>query len=253
MRAVASAVFAVLLVLVQAASAQDRQWLFFIDDLHLDFRATGHLRALLDEIADGLTVDGGLFGIVTTGPSSIARDLNPDPKLTTRAFKKVTGSGLASADIVRSESNHEMSYRAVVSLLTARDALASFAKRSNGPKAIVYISNGYDTGGLPVTGAGRPHSRADPMTATTDDVRELLAGLVNDAQRAKIKFFVVDARRASSKIAVDPNVDPRAWQNYRAATSSSLQLLADRTGGVAVTEDESIASGLQRIRNASRD
>lgn len=242
-----------MLVLLQTASAQqDRSWLFFIDDLHLDFKATGHLRALLDEIADGLTVDGGLFGIVTTGPSSIARDLSPDPKLTTRAFKKVTGSGLAPADIFRSENNHEVSYRAVVSLLTARDAVASLAKRSNGPKAIVYISNGYDTGSLPVIGAGKPQGRPG-LNTTIDDVRELLAALVNDAQRAKIKLFVVDAHRASAKLAVDPDVDPRAWQRYRAATSSSLQLLADRTGGVAVTEDESIASGLQRIRNASRD
>jgi hypothetical protein len=240
-------------MLVHTASAQqDRFWLFFIDDLHLDFKATGHLRTLLDEIADGLTVDGGLFGIVTTGPSSITRDFSPDPKLMTREFKKVTGSGLASADIARIESSHEMTYRAAISIAKAREAVATLASASNGPKAIVYVSNGYDTGGLPVTGVGKPQGRPG-LNTTTDDVRESFAGLVNDAQRAKVRIFVVDARRASAKLAVDPNVDPRAWQRYRAATSSSLQLLADRTGGVAVTEEESIASGLQRIRNANRD
>jgi hypothetical protein len=47
-------------------------WLIFIDDLHLDFTATGHLKELLKKVTAELVHEGDRFGVVSTGPSSIA-------------------------------------------------------------------------------------------------------------------------------------------------------------------------------------
>ena len=47
-------------------------WLIFLDDLHVDFRSTGHLRTLLRTICTELVQAGDMVGIVSTGPSSIS-------------------------------------------------------------------------------------------------------------------------------------------------------------------------------------
>ena len=54
--------------------AAGRIFLIFIDDLHLDFRNTGRIRDLFKKIAKELIHEGDMFGIVSTGPSSIDVD-----------------------------------------------------------------------------------------------------------------------------------------------------------------------------------
>ena len=59
--------------------ASGRIFLIFVDDLHMDFRNTGRIRELFKKISKELIHDGDMFGIVSTGPSSIAdrHDLRP--------------------------------------------------------------------------------------------------------------------------------------------------------------------------------
>ena len=61
-----------------ANDAAGRIFLIFVDDLHLDFRNTGRIRDLFKKISDELVHEGDMFGIVSTGPSSIAIDLTYD-------------------------------------------------------------------------------------------------------------------------------------------------------------------------------
>ena len=64
--------------------AAGRIFLIFIDDLHLDFQQTPRLRTLLKDMLKNLIHDGDMFGIVSTGTSSIsaATDLRPaDPRV----------------------------------------------------------------------------------------------------------------------------------------------------------------------------
>jgi hypothetical protein len=42
-------------------------WLIFVDDLHLDFTATGHLKDLFKKITDELLQEGDVFGVVSSG------------------------------------------------------------------------------------------------------------------------------------------------------------------------------------------
>ena len=59
--------------------AAGRIFLIFVDDLHLDFRNTGRIRDLFKKISKELIHEGDMFGIVSTGPSSICdrSDLRP--------------------------------------------------------------------------------------------------------------------------------------------------------------------------------
>src|SRR5690606_31959738 len=58
--------------------AAGRIFLFFVDDLHMQFRDTPRIRQLFKQMAETLLHDGDMFGVVSTGPSSIEIDLTYD-------------------------------------------------------------------------------------------------------------------------------------------------------------------------------
>src|SRR6476469_6235487 len=60
--------------------AAGRIWMIFVDDLHMDFQNTGRIKDLFKQISNELVHEGDMFGIVSTGPSSIAIDLTYDRK-----------------------------------------------------------------------------------------------------------------------------------------------------------------------------
>ena len=74
--------------------ASGRIFLIFVDDLHMDFRNTGRIRDLFKKISKELVHDGDMFGIVSTGPSSIAQDMTYDRKRLDEAISKISGAGL---------------------------------------------------------------------------------------------------------------------------------------------------------------
>ena len=81
--------------------AAGRILLFFVDDLHLDFRNTGRLRELFKKMSTMLLHDGDMWGMVSTGPSSIAIDMNYDKKRFDEAMKKISGdAGKSSPEAV---------------------------------------------------------------------------------------------------------------------------------------------------------
>src|SRR5260370_13129617 len=53
-----------------------RIFLFFVDDLHLQFHNTGRVRELFKKISKNLVHDGDMFGFVSTWPMSIAHYLS---------------------------------------------------------------------------------------------------------------------------------------------------------------------------------
>ena len=71
-----------------------RIFLFFVDDLHMQFQNTGRVRELFKKIGRTLLHEGDLFGIVSSGPSSISIDMTYDRKRLDLASNKMAGSGL---------------------------------------------------------------------------------------------------------------------------------------------------------------
>jgi VWFA-related protein len=125
-----------------------RIFVFFVDDLHLQFHNTGRVRDLFKRISKELVHDGDMFGIVSSGPSSIAVDMTYDKSRLDEAIKKIAGSELKPTDIINgpsgAEGPSEVRYRAHVAFSTINDLLQNLEQVHNRRKALVYVSDGYD-------------------------------------------------------------------------------------------------------------
>ena len=78
-----------------------RVFLLFIDDLHLGFRETPRTRDLLKRMLKSLIHDGDMFGIVTTGTSSISQQLTYDRQVLDSAISRITGNSLKPSEIIQ--------------------------------------------------------------------------------------------------------------------------------------------------------
>ena len=77
-----------------------RIFVFFVDDLHLQFGSTGRVRELFKKISKQLIHDGDLFGIVSSGPSSISVQMTYDKRRLDEAINKMTGAELKPEEII---------------------------------------------------------------------------------------------------------------------------------------------------------
>jgi VWFA-related protein len=254
--------------------AAGRIFLLFVDDLHLDFRNTGRIRQLFKKISDTLIHEGDMFGIVSTGPSSLAIDLTYDRKRLEEAIKKISGSGLRPSDIIQgpegAEGPSEVRYRAHVAFSTAYDIMKNFERVQNRRKAVIYVSNGYDFNPFPEArkgedpvfggrfGADRSEDESNPFLrqgsvfAEADLVREL-AELTRAANRANATIYTIDPRGLVGGPDLDETLDPTEWYNYVRASQDSLRVLAELTGGVAVVNQNDFDKALKRIDNETSD
>jgi len=265
-----------------------RIFLFFVDDLHLQFHNTGRLRDLFKKIAKNLVHDGDMFGIVSSGPSSIAIDMTYDRNRLDEAIKKIAGNELKPSDIIQgpsgSEGPSEVRYRAHVAFSTVEDTLNNLEKVHNRRKALVYVSDGYDFNPFQDARLGNmdPNSPfqqnefaksqnqvnqqngqtgVDPMTqqqqqseefADADLAREL-ADLTRTANRANVTIYSIDPRGLVGMGDIDEQVDPSQWNDYIRKSQDSLRVLADETGGIAVVNQNDFDKALKKIDADSSD
>jgi len=271
--------------------ASGRIFILFIDDLHLDFKNTARVRDLLKKVKGTLIHQGDMFGIVSSGTSSIAIDLTYDLKRIDEALRKVMGGALKPTDIIQGpegqEGPTEVRYRAHVAFSAAADLLDSLSKVHNRRKALIYVSNGYDfnpfeksrTGQAeffenrfgtqantsasnttdPETGAstGGSTDNTDPSRSGTrfadaDLVREL-ADLTRAANRANATIYTIDPRGLVGMPDLDDNVDPVEFQEYLSNSINSLRVLAEQTGGIAVVNQNDFDKALKRIDAETSD
>lgn len=239
------------------ASETGSLWLIFVDDLHLDFKATGHLKALFHTISSELIQEGDLFAVVSTGASSIAIDATRDRKRLEFARGKISGASLRLSEILREPPDaavSEVRYRAHVAFITAYDVLKMFEQFPSRHKALIYVSNGYN---LDLWHSGTPQTGANPFLMkgnefSVEHLRGDVAELARQARRASVTIYSIDPRALSGSPSVDPDVDDVAWQRYWATTRNSLQVIAEETGGFALQDQTGFLDGLARIRDAKR-
>jgi VWFA-related protein len=258
-----------------AADAAGRILLFVVDDLHLDFRNTGRLRELFKKIRTTLLHDGDMWGMVSTGPSSIAIDVNYDMKRFDEAMKKITGSALKPNEIIEapqsSQGPSEVRYRAHVAFSTAYDLVSKMEKINNRRKAVIYVSNGYDFNPFPDARAGGGimgsnqfnnssyqegdmfnMDRSSQQFADADLAREL-SDLTRAANRANTSFYTIDPRGLIGGPDLDEKVDPVEWGNYVRKSQDSLRVIAVETGGYAVVNQNDFDKALKRIDAETSD
>ena len=120
------------------SDAAGRIWLIFVDDLHLDFRNTGRIKDLFKKISNELVHEGDMFGIVSSGPSSLAIDLTYDRKRLNEAIDKISGAGLKPQEILDAplgaEGPSEVRYRAHVAFDTAYNIMKSLEAGAQPPQ-----------------------------------------------------------------------------------------------------------------------
>ena len=261
------------------SGAAGRVFLILIDDLHLEFKQTLRTRDLLRRVLRTLVHEGDLFGIVSTGTSSIAEDLTYDRQVLEAAIERVSGSGLSPSDIIQGQQGRqghpELRYRARVAFRTAYDLVNNLAKLRNRRKAVVYISSGYDFDpyaesraqyqqGLRNFGQD-DYAGMDTLAylqdanalqfAESDLVREL-AELTNAANRANATFYTIDPRGLVAGPDIGDssiNMQSSDWLNHLTKTQNSLRVLAEETGGFAVVNRNSFDDALTRIDAETSD
>ena len=123
-----------------------RIFVVFIDDLHLLTSSTPKVRQVVKMIADNLVHEGDLFGIISTGPSSISIDMTYDRTLLYEAVDRIMGDGLSVREMIMSQDNSrgvtELLYREHVAFKTAREVLHNLEHVTNRRKVFIYVSNG---------------------------------------------------------------------------------------------------------------
>jgi VWFA-related protein len=255
--------------------AAGRIFLIIVDDLHLDFRNTGRIRDLFKRISRTLVHEGDMFGIVSTGPSSLAIDLTYDRKILDEAIKKITGNGLKPEDIIQGQDGPqgptEVLYRAHVAFSTARDIVTQLERITNRRKAVVWVSNGFDFNPFADSRLGEDPTFGGRMGQTRDEGRDFnqtfnqgsqfadadlareLADLTRSANRANATFYTIDPRGLVAGADLDVQMDPAEFQNHIRKTQDSLRVLADETGGIAIVNQNNFDKGLKRIDAETSD
>jgi VWFA-related protein len=267
-----------------------RVFLLFVDDLHLRFQNSGRVRELFKKIGKNLIHDGDLFGIVSSGPSSIAIDMTYDRKRLDEAINKISGAGLKPSDIIQGQSGaggpSELRHNAHVAFSTMQEALNNLEKVHDRRKALIWVSEGYDFNPFQDSrlGLGDPNSpfqqnemnsrmnqrqnddgtsgqQVDPMmeqqrqseTFSDADLAYELAEITRAANRANTTIYTIDPRGLVAGGDIDEQVDPTEWATYVRKSQDSMRVLAEETGGTAVVNINNFDKALQQIDAASSD
>ena len=257
------------------SDAAGRVFLIFIDDLHLSFGETPRTRDLINRMLRYLVHDGDMFGIVSTGTSSISEQLTYDRQVLEAAVSRITGSGLRQDDILRtttsSQGHPELRFRAHVAFKTAYELMRNLESLRNRRKAVIYISSGYDFNPFAGSrlkyqaeqlGLGPDDMSANPFLdpgqqgqqfAPADLMREL-GELIRAANRANATIYTIDPRGlvAGQDLGERP-VDNAEWLAHIRETQDSLRVLAEETGGIAVVNQNGFDAALKRIDAETSD
>ena len=270
-----------------ATDAAGRIFFIFVDDLHLDFRNTGRIRELVKKISEELVHEGDMFGIVSTGPSSIAIDLTYDRRRLAEAIKKISGAGLAPKDILDvpqgQQGPPEVRHRAHVAFSTAQDMMRQLESVHNRRKAFIYVSNGYDLDPFAKTRAkneaeryGMLRDNVDNNDGSSDgsnnsvnpndptlrnssnqfafaDLVSDLAELTRAANRANTTIYTIDPRGLVGGPDLDEKIDMMEYLDYVRSSQDSLRVLAELTGGLAVVNQNDFTKALKRIDQETSD
>ena len=263
-----------------ASDTTGRIFLIVIDDFHLQFRDTPRAKDWLRKMLRDLIHDGDMFGIVSTGHSSISEQLTYDRQVLESAIDKMSGGGLTPKDIMQGMSSSqgpaEVRHRAQVAFATAYDLVRSLEKIQNRRKAVIYVSSGYDFDPF-VEGRLEEQARRMGITESTDESGNLLAAaerlrsnpdyrdqratqelsatdlmrdlfdLTKAANRANATFYPIDPSGLIAGPDIDQDVNASDWSAYTRERQNSLRTLADLTGGIAVVNTNDIDKWLARI------
>lgn len=275
------------------ADISGRIFIIFIDDMHLQPADSIRARKVLEQVRDILVHENDLIGIVSTGFSSISTDLTYDynHRRLNEAIRKTMGSADTPQDILSMPENSEgvakLRYNANVAFRTAYEILGQAGKITDRRKSFIYVSGGYSfnpfrdsrykqakeqydwltagntdptdpdddtgTGSPPVTIPWEnPFDSSGSQFAETDLISQV-AELARAARRANVVFYAVDPRGLDAGPALNNTLSVSEWREWITTTVSTLQVLAEETGGFAIVNTNDFRPGLHRIDAETSD
>jgi VWFA-related protein len=251
-----------------------RVFIIFIDDLHLDFRVTPKTRELLKKIAKDLIHDGDMFGIVTTGTSSIAQQLTYDKQILESAISRITGNSLKLSEIKSaawsSKGPTEVRHRAHVAFETLNDLLKNLEQVQNRRKAVIYLSSGYDFNPMERTRteerAAKQNMEVEQLSLDPFEIEQTSQGAFNEADlvyeltyvtrlanRANATLYPIDPRGLIAGQDIDEEINYQDWLDHVRETQMGLRMLAEETNGFAIVNQNDFDKGLKRIDSETSD
>jgi VWFA-related protein len=256
------------------SDAAGRIFLLFVDDLHIDFQQTARLKALMRQIGATVIHDGDMFGIVSTGTSSISQQLTYDKQALDAAIAKVSGGALKPKEIIQggegSQGPTELRHRAQVAFKTAYELMNNLAKVQNRRKAVLWISSGYDFNPFTESRLEEQAQRfqtnaadlqSDPFyrqQASTQELGEAdlvheLAEVTRAANRANATIYTFDPRGLIAGQDLDQEVTQADWNRHVQNTHTSLRVLSEQTGGIAAVNMNDTGPVLERLDAETSD
>jgi VWFA-related protein len=215
-----------------------------------------------------------MFGIVSTGYSSISEQLTYDRQVLESAISRIQGNGLRPREIIEGaqgpQGPTELRHRAHVALSLAYEQMRNLEKVQNRRKAVLYISTGYDFNPFQQSRLEEQALRArvdaadlqkDPffrtqessqMLAAADLVGEL-AELTRAANRANATIYTIDPRGLDAGPDIDADLRVPEWTAHVRTSQDSLRVMAEETGGFAIVNTNAISAGLKRIDAETSD
>ena len=269
-----------------------RIFVLFVDDLHLTASRTPKIRQIIEEIGDTLIHEGDLFGIISSGPSSLSIDMTYDRELLYAAGNRVMGDAMTVQEQVMamdtSQGPSEVLYRAHVAFKTARSVLKNLETVHDRRKVFLYLSEGYDFDPFPESRmyssplqqqrlndygrltndqydqlyGGMPDPSSDPFERFLRQGQQFanlnlsyeIAELTRSANRANTSFYTIDPRG----LVAGPDLDVQQlslfeWSRHIFQTQGTLRMLSELTGGRAVVNRNDFDDALREIDAETSD
>jgi VWFA-related protein len=250
------------------SDASGRIFVIVLDDLHLDFGSTGRVRDLMSRMLRNLIHDGDMFGIVSTGTSSISEPLTYDRQVLESAIARMKGEALTPTEIIQGLSSArgptELRHRAHVAFSTVRELLRNLETVHQRRKAVLYLSSGYDFNPFEDSRLDEQARRAgvdvadlknDPFVRAEQsgqllsegDLVQELAEIISAANRANATLYTIDPRGLVAGPDVDQPIKAQEWLAFVRDSQDSLRVMADGTGGLAVVNMNDFDAAFRRI------
>jgi VWFA-related protein len=250
------------------SDASGRIFVIVLDDLHLDFGSTGRVRDLMSRMLRNLIHDGDMFGIVSTGTSSISEPLTYDRQVLESAIARMKGEALTPTEIIQGLSSArgptELRHRAHVAFSTVRELLRNLETVHQRRKAVLYLSSGYDFNPFEDSRLDEQARRAgvdvadlknDPFVRAEQsgqllsegDLVQELAEIISAANRANATLNTIDPRGLVAGPDVDQPIKTQEWLAFVRDSQDSLRVMADGTGGLAVVNMNDFDAAFRRI------
>jgi VWFA-related protein len=237
-----------------------RMFLFFIDDLHMDFHNSDRVRELFKNLEMHLLHDGDMWGMVSSGSLPVAIDMTTDKSRFDEAVEQMAGSGSSPTDVFRgtpgTEAPAEVRYRAHIALSTVADVLRALENVHDRRKTVVYVSDGYD-GNVPPDGRFETKdSNASSQQREKfhdEGLARDLRDVIRAANRANTTFYTIDPRGFVGVPDTSQHLDPARWQDYVSRSRASLRVLAEETGGVTAVNQNDLDDALRQIDEETSD